>query len=67
MGMTLQIINKTYCCVNSNDTNMFNEDLDEESDDDEDKNEDDNEKNKQVIDKIESFNTDINKSQLLEI
>ena len=63
MGMTLQIINKTYCCVNSNDTNMFNEDLDEESDD----NEDDNEESKQVKEKIESFNTDINKSQLLEI
>ena len=63
MGMTLQIINKTYCCVNSNDTNMFNEDLDEETDD----NEDDNEENKQVIEKIESFNTDINKSELLEI
>ena len=46
---------------------MFNEDLDEESDDDEDNNEDNNEENKQVIDKIESFNTDINKSQLLEI
>jgi hypothetical protein len=45
---------------------MFNEDLDEESDDDED-NKDNNEENKQVIDKIESFNTDINKSQLLEI
>ena len=61
--MTLQIINKTYRCVNSNDTNMFNEDLDEESDDDDDKNED----NKQVIEKINSFDTDINKSQLLEI
>ena len=64
--MTLQIMNKTYCCVNSNDTNMFNEDIDEESDD-EDNNEHNNEENKQVIDKIESFNTDINKSQLLEI
>ena len=42
---------------------MFNEDLDEESDDDEDKNED----NKQVIEKINSFDNDINKSQLLEI
>ena len=60
---TIQVISKTYCCVNSNDTNMFNEDLDEESDDDEDKNED----NKQVIEKINSFDTDINKSQLLEI
>ncbi len=62
MGMTLQIMNKTYCCVHSNDNNVFNEDLDEESDDEE-----DNEDDKQVIDKIESFNTDINNSQLLEI
>ncbi len=60
---TIQVISKTYCCVDHKDKNVFNEDLDEESDDDEEDNEDD----KQVIDKIESFNTDINKSQLLEI
>ena len=67
MGMTFQVISKTYCCVDNKDRTIFNEDLDEESDDDEDNNEDNNEENKQVIDKIESFNTDINKSQLLEI
>jgi hypothetical protein len=60
---TIQVISKTYCCVDNKDRNIFNEDLDEDSDDDEDDNGDD----KQVIEKINSFDTDINKSQLLEI
>ncbi len=57
---TIQVISKTYCCNQEKDRNIFNEDLESES-------EDDNEDDKQVIEKIESFNTDINKSQLLEI
>ena len=38
-NITLQIIHKTYCCVNATDENIFNENLDEDTGDD---NEDDN-------------------------
>jgi hypothetical protein len=57
---TIQVISKTYCCVDNKDRNVFNEDLESES-------EEDNEDDKQVIEKINSFDTDINKSQLLEL
>ena len=57
---TIQVISKTYCCVDNKDRNVFNEDLESES-------EEDNEDDTQVIEKINSFDTDINKSQLLEL
>ena len=41
---TIQVISKTYCCVDNEDKNVFNEDLESES-------EDDNEDDKQVIEK----------------
>ena len=30
MGLTLQILTKTYCCNDSTDRNTFNEDLESE-------------------------------------
>ena len=54
MGITLQIVSKTYCCIEHKDKNIFNEDLDEDSVD--------NEDDKQVIKSFNSFDTDMNKS-----
>ena len=54
MGLTLQIMTKTNCCVEGKDKNVYNEDLNE--DESEDGNIDDN---KLIIETINSFTTDI--------
>ena len=52
MGLTLQVMTKTNCCVENKDKNVYNEDLESET-------EDGNRDDKQIIDKINSFHTDI--------
>ena len=52
VGLTLQIMTKTNCCVEGKDKNVYNEDLESET-------EDGNIDDKQIIDKINSFHTGI--------
>ena len=54
MGMTIQIITKTNCCTKNE--NNHNEDLNE----DDNKDDDENENEKLIIERINSFSTDIN-------
>jgi hypothetical protein len=56
-NMTLQILTKTYCCNDNKDNNVYNEDLESDN-----SNKDDDEEDKQLIQKIQSFTTDINGS-----
>ena len=53
MGLTLQILTKTYCCNDNKDRNFFNEDLESENEDN--KIEDE----KLIVQSINSFHTDI--------
>ena len=53
MGLTLQILTKTYCCNDNKDRNIFNEDLDSEDEDNKEEDE------KLIIQSISSFHTDI--------
>ena len=57
MGLTLQVMTKTYCCNNEDkDKTIFNEDLKSNL------TEDSDDKEKLVATRINSFETDINKS-----
>ena len=56
MGLTLQILTKTYCCNANKDRNLFNEDLDSENEDNKEEDE------KLIIQSISSFRTDIESS-----
>ena len=53
MGLTLQILTKTYGCNDNKDRNIFNEDLDSENEDNKEEDE------KLIIQSIPSFHTDI--------
>ena len=55
MGLTLQILTKTYCCNDNKDRNIFNEDLESESSNNDAKEEED----KLIVNSVESFHTDI--------
>ena len=71
MGLTLQIMTKTNCCVEGKDKNVYNENLESETEDDTPSDEGApaleiisracNREDKQIIDKINSFHTDIDK------
>ena len=55
MGLTLQILTKTYCCNENKDGNLFNEDLESESSKN-DKEEDE----KLIVKSVSSFHTEMN-------
>ena len=56
MGLTLQILTKTYCCNDSTDKNTFNEDLESEGS----HNNNDEEEEKLLVKSVSSFHTEIN-------
>ena len=55
MGLTLQILTKTYCCNDNKDRNIFNEDLESES-----SNNDKEEDEKLIVQSVSSFHTEMN-------
>ena len=55
MGLTLQILTKTYCCNDNKDRNVFNEDLDENDNDDN----DDEKEERLIVQSVSSFHTNI--------
>ena len=56
MGLTLQILTKTYCCNDSADRNTFNEDLESEGSN----NNNDEEEEKLLVKSVSSFHTEMN-------
>jgi hypothetical protein len=56
MGLTLQILTKTYCCNDNKDRNIFNEDLESEGSN----NDKDEEEEKLLVKSVSSFHTEIN-------
>ena len=53
--ITLQILTKTYCCNDSKDRNIFNEDLESEG-----SNNDKEEDEKLIVKSVSSFHTEMN-------
>ena len=56
MGLTLQILTKTYCCNDNKDRNTFNEDLESEGS----HNNNAEEEEKLLVKSVSSFHTEIN-------
>ena len=54
MGLTLQILTKTYCCNENKDGNLFNEDLESES------SKNDEEDEKLIAKSVSSFHAEMN-------
>ena len=55
MGLTLQVMTKTYCCNDNKDRNIFNEDLESEG-----SNNNKEEDEKLIVQSISSFRTETN-------
>ena len=55
----MQILQKTYCCNDNKDRNMYNEDL-HNNDDTQKGGESDDDKENLVVERIKSFHTDVN-------
>jgi len=56
MGLTLQILTKTYCCNYNKDRNISNEELESEGSN----NDKDEEEEKLLVKSVSSFHTEIN-------